>query len=125
MSSAEFNPIPSRDGFKTLTVRVASSAPDDAEAIGVPVAQAGGVPDLLGTDRAALEALDFTGEAGQALRMPRPDGLTGDTPWAHIDIAGTAMVNADDSWRAQGGSGFGARLLAELAVNFAPPRASA
>jgi leucyl aminopeptidase len=47
------------------------------------------------------------------------------TPWAHIDIAGTAMVNADDSWRAQGGSGFGARLLAELAVNFAPPRSIA
>jgi leucyl aminopeptidase len=52
--------------------------------------------------------------------MPRPDGLTGDTPWAHIDIAGTAMVSADDAWRAPGASGFGARLLAELAVHFAP-----
>ena len=75
MSTADFNPIPSRDGFKTLT--------------------------------AALFLEEFVDE----------------TPWAHIDIAGTASVNSDDSWRAQGASGFGARLLAELAVNFTPPRA--
>ncbi|MGH2615316.1 MAG: leucyl aminopeptidase [Thermomicrobiales bacterium] len=76
MSAADFNPIPSREGFQTLTVRVASSAPDNAEAIGVPVAKAGAIPDLLGKDRAAVEALDFTGDAGQALRMPQPDGPT-------------------------------------------------
>jgi leucyl aminopeptidase len=39
-------------------------------------------------------------------------------PWAHIDIAGTASVAADDGWLAQGASGYGARLLAELATNF-------
>jgi leucyl aminopeptidase len=48
--------------------------------------------------------------------------FVGDTPWAHLDIAGTAQVNADDSWRAQGSSGYGARLLAELAANFVPIR---
>ena len=32
-------------------------------------------------------------------------------PWAHIDIAGTAHVEADDSWRSKGATGFGARLL--------------
>jgi leucyl aminopeptidase len=41
-----------------------------------------------------------------------------DVPWAHLDIAGTAQVNTPDSWRTAGGSGYGARLLAELAVSF-------
>jgi leucyl aminopeptidase len=76
MSTAEFNPIPSRDGFKSLTVRVAASVPDDVDAIGIPVATAGAIPDLFGRNRAALEALDFKGEPGQALRMPRSDGPT-------------------------------------------------
>ena len=40
------------------------------------------------------------------------------TPWAHIDIAGTAQRDTDDSWRSAGCTGFGARLLAELAVGF-------
>jgi leucyl aminopeptidase len=44
--------------------------------------------------------------------------FTGDLPWAHIDIAGTAQVDAPGSWRTRGCSGFGARLLADLAVNF-------
>ena len=45
-------------------------------------------------------------------------------PYAHIDIAGTANVDADDSWRSRGATGFGARLLIDLAQNFAPTRAS-
>jgi leucyl aminopeptidase len=44
-------------------------------------------------------------------------------PWAHIDIAGTADGAPDESWRPAGCTGFGARLLAELAVNFTKPRA--
>jgi leucyl aminopeptidase len=42
-------------------------------------------------------------------------------PWAHIDIAGTAQTDADAGWLTAGCSGFGARLLTELALNFAPP----
>ena len=55
-----------------------------------------------GTITAALFLAEFTGEA----------------PWAHIDIAGTAQVDAPASWRPMGCSGFGARLLTELALNF-------
>jgi leucyl aminopeptidase len=47
--------------------------------------------------------------------------FVGDVPFAHIDIAGTAQNDADDSWRPAGCTGFGARLLAELAVDFEPP----
>ncbi|HEY2593743.1 MAG TPA: leucyl aminopeptidase, partial [Chloroflexota bacterium] len=42
-------------------------------------------------------------------------------PWAHIDIAGTMSVGADDGWRSWGATGFGARLLLELARTFILP----
>jgi leucyl aminopeptidase len=60
-----------------------------------------------------------------------PDGIVaalfleefvGDLPWAHIDIAGTAWNDTSASWRTEGASGFGARLLTELILGFAPPR---
>jgi leucyl aminopeptidase len=40
------------------------------------------------------------------------------TPWAHIDIAGTAQADPPGVWRPRGCTGFGARLLAELALSF-------
>ena len=47
--------------------------------------------------------------------------FVGDVPWAHIDIAGTAQSGGDAGWQTAGCTGFGARLLAELAVHFSPP----
>ncbi len=44
--------------------------------------------------------------------------FVGDVPWAHLDIAGPMKVDADESWRSKGATGFGTRLLAELAVGF-------
>ena len=43
------------------------------------------------------------------------------TPWAHVDIAGPAWSDADDADTTKGGTGFGVRLLAELAAAFEPP----
>ena len=37
-----------------------------------------------------------------------------DTPWAHLDIAGTAMGSTQDEINQSWGSGFGVRLLDEL-----------
>jgi leucyl aminopeptidase len=48
--------------------------------------------------------------------------FVGDVPWAHLDIAGPMKVDADESWRSKGATGFGTRLLAELAVNFKKSR---
>ncbi|MGH9214128.1 MAG: leucyl aminopeptidase [Acidimicrobiales bacterium] len=48
--------------------------------------------------------------------------FVGDHPWAHVDIAGTAQSPSDTGWRTAGCSGFGARLLVDLALDFAPPR---
>jgi leucyl aminopeptidase len=46
-----------------------------------------------------------------------------DIPWAHIDIAGTAWwAEGDDAEFSKGGTGYGVRLLLELARTFSPPR---
>ena len=41
--------------------------------------------------------------------------FVGDVPWAHLDIAGPMKVDADESWRSKGATGFGTRLLVDLA----------
>jgi leucyl aminopeptidase len=46
--------------------------------------------------------------------------FVGDVPWAHIDIAGTAQADAANSWRNKGATGFGTRLLIDLALRFTP-----
>jgi leucyl aminopeptidase len=45
-----------------------------------------------------------------------------EVPWAHLDIAGTMSVPADESWRSRGATGFGARLLLDLALAFTSSR---
>ena len=51
--------------------------------------------------------------------------FVGDVPWAHLDIAGPMKVDADESWRSKGATGFGTRLLIDLATsNFTPARLS-
>ncbi len=47
--------------------------------------------------------------------------FAGDVPWAHLDIAGPMMVDGDDGIYAKGATGFGTRLLIDLASNFNPP----
>jgi leucyl aminopeptidase len=44
--------------------------------------------------------------------------FVGDTPWAHVDIAGTAQSGGDSGWHTAGCTGFGARLLAQFALDF-------
>jgi leucyl aminopeptidase len=44
--------------------------------------------------------------------------FVGDKPWAHIDIAGTAQSTGDSGWQTAGCTGFGARLLVQLALDF-------
>jgi leucyl aminopeptidase len=40
--------------------------------------------------------------------------FVGDTPWAHIDIAGPAYLKKENAYCPAGGTGFGVRLLIEL-----------
>lgn len=39
------------------------------------------------------------------------------TPWAHLDIAGPALDDADHAWSAKGGTGYGVPLLVEYLIN--------
>ena len=41
-----------------------------------------------------------------------------DVPWAHLDIAGPMDVDADDGWLSKGATGFGTRLLIDLALGW-------
>jgi leucyl aminopeptidase len=66
--------------------------------------------NLGGVDAGAITAALFLAE------------FVGDTPWAHLDIAGVAQVDADRGWQVAGCSGFGARLLLRLALDFRPGR---
>ena len=40
--------------------------------------------------------------------------FTGDTPWAHIDIAGPAYIKKESAYCGAGGTGFGVRLFCDL-----------
>jgi leucyl aminopeptidase len=44
--------------------------------------------------------------------------FVGDTPWAHLDIAGPMDSETDDGWLSKGATGFGTRTLIELALAF-------
>jgi leucyl aminopeptidase len=61
----------------------------------------------------------FAGSTTAALFLQE---FVGDTPWAHVDIAGTMQVDADEAWRSKGATGFGARLLAEVARSYSSGR---
>lgn len=44
--------------------------------------------------------------------------FSGDTPWIHLDIAGTAWLDDAKSWIAKGGSGVALRTLIDLAMSY-------
>ena len=44
--------------------------------------------------------------------------FTGDTPWVHLDIAGTAWQDDVKPWSAKGATGVGIRTLIDLAMKF-------
>ncbi|HEV8297463.1 MAG TPA: leucyl aminopeptidase [Acidimicrobiales bacterium] len=55
--------------------------------------------------------------AGLFLKEFVADGI----PWAHLDIAGPAFLEAEDGEHPKGATGFGVRLLVELARSFEKP----
>ncbi|HEX9258640.1 MAG TPA: leucyl aminopeptidase [Acidimicrobiales bacterium] len=47
--------------------------------------------------------------------------FVGDTPWAHLDMAGTMRAEADDAWLTKGATAFGVRLFLDLLDGYQPP----
>jgi leucyl aminopeptidase len=60
-------------------------------------------------------------QAGPALAAEFLKEFTGEGPWAHIDMAGPGFLERSrgDYYRVPGGTGYGVRLIAELASGFA------
>jgi leucyl aminopeptidase len=56
-----------------------------------------------------------TRKAGSIVAAEFLKRFTNDVPWAHVDIAGTAW-DTNRPWAPKGGTGFGVRLIAELAT---------
>ncbi|HVS98964.1 MAG TPA: leucyl aminopeptidase [Solirubrobacterales bacterium] len=65
---------------------------------------------------ADLSNLATKREAGTITAASFLEEFVGDTPWAHVDIAGTAW-NVDRAYTGKGGSGYGVRLLVQLVRN--------
>lgn len=73
-------------------------------------------------DSAIADIKNLGGEnAGTITAALFLDEFTSGIPFAHLDICGPMMATADDAWRTVGATGFGARLLAQLAIDFARP----
>ena len=76
----------------------------------------------LDSDIADLKNIGKAGSAGSItaglfLREFVPSSI----PWAHLDIAGTAWSDGDDTYIGKGGTGWGVRLLVELVRSFKRP----
>jgi leucyl aminopeptidase len=78
----------------------------------------------LDSEVADLKNIGKAGQAGAVVAALFLREFVGEgIPWVHLDIAGTAWSDADDLEVTKGGTGWGVRLLVELARTFRrPPR---
>ena len=53
-------------------------------------------------------------EAGASTAAGFLDAFVGDTPWVHLDIAGTGWTSSQTPCQPKGGTGVGVRMLVEL-----------
>jgi leucyl aminopeptidase len=70
-------------------------------------------------DSAVADANNAPGNPGAITAALFLRHFAGRVPWAHLDIAGPARAPKDDGLVTQGGTGFGARLLAEWVSSLA------
>jgi leucyl aminopeptidase len=58
-------------------------------------------------------------EAGSSTAAAFLSHFVGETPWAHLDIAGNELAGKDGPYTPKGATGFGVRLLLELLQSWA------
>jgi leucyl aminopeptidase len=76
----------------------------------------------LDSEVADLKNIGKAGHAGSIVAALFLREFVGDgIPWVHLDIAGTAWTDAEDLELSKGGTGWGVRLLVELARTFRRP----
>ncbi len=72
----------------------------------------------LNSSIADMKNMGYAGEAGSiAAAMFIKRFVEKDTPWAHLDIAGTAWVGRDRALSGKGATGYGVRLLNKLVAD--------
>ncbi|MDO8425546.1 MAG: leucyl aminopeptidase [bacterium] len=72
------------------------------------------------SDIADIQNLGKRGREGGAITAAAfLQECTEGTPWAHLDIAGTAWATDQQPWRGKGATGYGVHLLVELAKQWA------
>ncbi len=110
---------------RATTGRDLSSCP----AVTLTAARIGGVAPALGPE-ADVEQLDSSTADLTGMGGPHAGSITaglfeaefvGTSPWAHVDVASTAQQPTLRSRRDSGASGFGAKLLIQIATDFRAP----
>ncbi len=69
---------------------------------------------MLDSPAADMQNITNTREAGSITAAQFLQRFVGDTPWAHLDIAGTAWSKKDTAITPKGATAFGVRLLNEM-----------
>ncbi len=73
------------------------------------------------SDVADMKNIGLPGQAGSMVAALFLQEFVGTTPWAHLDIAGTAWADAPHEFGPRGGTGAALRTLVELVQHFAKP----
>ena len=74
--------------------------------------------EYLKTDNAdIMNCTESGGKASASVGGIFLEKFAGDTPWTHIDIAGTAYLDKGSSYHSTGATGYGVRLLADFFAN--------
>ena len=72
-------------------------------------------PSFIGRPFNACVVIRSAGrEAGSSTAAAFPCSFVGDTPWVHLDIAGTGWSSKVASYQPRGATGIGVRLLLEV-----------
>jgi leucyl aminopeptidase len=72
----------------------------------------------INSDIADMQNIGKDREAGSITAAQFLQRFVGDTPWAHLDIAGTAWSKKDSPIAVKGATAYGVRLLNELVADF-------
>ena len=74
--------------------------------------------EMIKSDVADIKNTGGSRYAGAISAAKFLEEFVGNVPWAHLDIAGPAWAEKDNSIRASGGTGYGVRTLVELARGY-------
>ncbi len=73
--------------------------------------------EMMKSEIADIKNISDTGEAGSITGAAFLKEFVGESRWAHLDIAGVDLINAQHPYLEKGASGTGARLLLQLFVD--------